>query len=141
MKEKKKPIKWGQDFSPEHERILNEVHNPLIVTKWPTEIRSFYSIPEPGNPKICRAFDLLFNGLEISSGAQRIHKLSELMEALKRKKIDPAGFSFYIDAFRFGMPPHAGWSIGLERFTMALLKLSNIREATLFPRTKERITP
>jgi aspartyl-tRNA synthetase len=129
------------DEALEHERLLCGLHNPVIITKWPTAIRSFYSMPEPGNEKVCRAFDLLYNGLEISSGAQRIHKLDDLLAALKRKKIDPSGFKFYLDAFRYGMPPHGGWSVGLERFTMALLNLSNIREASLFPRTRERLVP
>jgi aspartyl-tRNA synthetase len=90
---------------------------------------------------VCRAYDLLYNGLEISSGAQREHRLHRLIERMKSKKLDPAQFKFYLDAFRYGMPAHSGWSIGLERLVMALLKLSNIREATLFPRTRERITP
>jgi aspartyl-tRNA synthetase len=137
----KKPLKWGEDFSPEHERLLCEAYNPVLITKWPTAVRSFYSMPDPGNPKVCRAYDLLYNGLEISSGAQRIHKLDDLLAAFKRKDLDPSGFKFYIDAFRYGMPPHGGFSIGLERFVMALLKLSNIREASLFPRTRERLAP
>jgi aspartyl-tRNA synthetase len=141
LSEMKRPLKWGEDFSPEHERLLCEKYNPVIITKWPTAVRSFYSMPDPKNPKVCRAYDLLYNGLEISSGAQRIHKLDELLAAFKRKNLDPAGFKFYTDAFRYGMPPHGGWSIGLERFAMALLKLSNIREASLFPRTRERLTP
>ncbi len=134
-------LEWGQDFSPEHEKKICEAHNPVIITHWPTKLRSFYSMPEPADPKICRAYDLIYNGLEISSGAQRIHQLDLLVKRMKEKNIDLSGFKFYMDAFRYGMPAHAGWSIGLERFTMALLKLSNIREATLFPRTKERLYP
>ena len=134
-------LKWGDDLTPEAEKKICEVHNPVIITKWPTDLRSFYSMPEKDNPKACRAYDVLYNGVEISSGAQRIHVLDDLLAAFKKKKLDPKQFSFYIDAFRFGMPPHAGWSIGLERFTMAILNLSNIREATLFPRTKERLHP
>lgn len=141
LKKKGIKLKWGEDFTPEAEKRICQEFNPVIITKWPTALRSFYSMPEPGNPKICRAYDVLYNGIEISSGAQRIHIYKDLMEAFKRKGLSTKGFEFYLDSFRFGAPPHGGWSIGLERLTMALLKLSTIREATLFPRTKERLTP
>lgn len=134
-------IKWGQDLTPEAERKLCEVHNPVLITKWPTDVRSFYCMAEPGEERKCRAFDLLYNGIEISSGAQRIHVLGDLVKALKRKKLPVKSFEPYLNAFKYGMPSHGGWSIGLERFTMSILKLSNIKEATLFPRTKERLTP
>jgi len=134
-------IPWGEDFSPEAERKLCERYNPVLVKDWPTEVRSFYSMPDPERPEICRAFDLLLGGIEISSGAQRIHELPQLIDALKRKGLDPDKFEFYLNAFRYGMPPHGGWSIGLERFVMALLGLKNIREAALFPRDRRRLVP
>lgn len=134
-------LQWGADLTPEAERKICEHVNPVLITKWPTQTRSFYAMPEPDNPKICRAYDLLYNGLEIASGAQRIHIFEDLVKSLKSKNINPAGFKFYLDAFRYGMPPHGGFSVGLERFVMALLKLSNIREARLFPRTRERLFP
>ena len=141
LKKKGVKIKWGDDLTPEAERAICELHNPVVITKWPTALRAFYSMPEPGNPKICRAYDVLYNGIEISSGAQRIHSHDDLLKTMKRKKMDPKGFKFYLDAFKFGMPPHGGFSIGLERLTMAVLNLSTIKEATLFPRTKERVFP
>ena len=98
-------------------------------------------MPEPGNEKICRAYDLLFRGMEICSGAQRIHKEDELVKQLKKRGMSPKSFEFYLEAFRYGMPPHAGWSIGLERLTMAICGLKNIREATLYPRTRTRLVP
>lgn len=134
-------MKWGDDITSEGERKICELFNPVIVKKWPTAIRAFYSMPEPENPKICRAYDLLVNGLEISSGAQRVHIHEDLVNILKKKGLDPKDFNFYLEPFKYGMPPHGGWSIGLERITMAMLKLPNIREATLFPRTKSRVTP
>lgn len=134
-------LPWGADLTPEAERKICEHVNPVLITKWPTEVRAFYAMPEPDRPKICRAYDLLYNGIEIASGAQRIHIFEDLITSMKAKNIDPAGFKFYLDAFRYGQPSHAGWSIGLERFVMALLKLSNIREARLFPRTRERLAP
>lgn len=134
-------IKWGEDLTPKAERRICEIFNPIIITKWPTEIKPFYCMKEPDNPKITRGFDLLLNGIEISSGAQREHRYDELIKNMKEKRLDPKDFKFYLDAFRYGMPPHAGWSIGLERFTMSFLKISNIRETSLFPRTKERLVP
>jgi len=134
-------MRWGDDINAEGERKLCELFNPLIVKRWPTAVRAFYSMPDPDNPKICRAYDLLLNGLEISSGAQRVHLHGDLVNILKKKGLSPEDFNFYLEPFKYGMPPHGGWSIGLERITMAMLKLPNIREATLFPRTKSRVTP
>jgi len=134
-------LKWGEDLTPEAEKKICEVFNPVIIIKWPTVLRAFYSMPDPKNPKVCNAFDLLYNGMELSSGAQRIHVLKDLEAAMKKKGLKPENFKFYLDAFRYGVPPHAGFSIGLERFTMTLLNLGDIKEATMFPRTRERLHP
>ncbi|MCX6815467.1 MAG: aspartate--tRNA(Asn) ligase [Candidatus Aenigmarchaeota archaeon] len=134
-------IKWGDDIPPEGERALCKNFNPLLVTKWPTDVRAFYSMPEPGNEKICRAYDLLIDGMEISSGAQRIHNYNILVSEMKRRKMNPKNFEFYLNAFKYGMPPHAGWSIGLERLTYIICGLKNIREAMLWPRDRTRLTP
>ena len=144
LKELKKhgiEIEWGEDLTPEAERKICEFCNPILITKWPAKIKPFYCMKDSVNPKLSRGFDLLFNGIEISSGAQREHRYDELVKNIKEKKLKPDDFKFYLDAFRYGMPPHGGWSIGLERFTMALLKLQNIRESSLFPRTTERLLP
>ena len=141
LKKKGIDLKWGEDFTPEAERKLCEIYNPVLIIKWPSVIKPFYCMKEPGNPKLSRGFDLLFGGIEISSGAQREHRFEELVKNLKEKGLNPEDFDFYLNAFRYGMPPHAGWSIGLERLTMALLNLPNIKETSLFPRTKERLTP
>jgi len=138
---KESRLEWGQDFSPEMQRIINKKFNPAIVTKWPTDLRAFYSMPEPGNPKICRAYDLLIDGIEVSSGAQRIHKHEELVKEMKRRGMNPDNFEFYLGAFKYGMPPHAGWSIGLDRLTMVLTGAKNVRECVLFPRDRKRLTP
>ncbi|MBI3190731.1 aspartate--tRNA(Asn) ligase [archaeon] len=134
-------IKWGDDLTPEAERVLCKKFNPVIVTKWPTDVRAFYCMHEPGNEKVCRGYDLLIDGMEISSGAQRLHDYEKLVAEMKRRKMNPKSFSFYLDAFRFGCPPHAGWSFGLERLTMVICGLKNIREAMLWPRDRTRITP
>ncbi len=134
-------IEWGDDLNGDAERALCKHFDPVIVTKWPTKVRAFYSMPEPGNEKICRSYDVLIHGMEAMSGAQRIHELPVLEKALKDNGLDPAGFKFYLDAFKYGMPPHAGWSFGLERLTMLICGLKNIREATLWPRDRTRLTP
>ncbi|MBI2972037.1 MAG: aspartate--tRNA(Asn) ligase [Candidatus Aenigmarchaeota archaeon] len=134
-------LQWGEDLTREAEQVLCKRFDPVIVTKWPTKARAFYSMPEPGNEKICRSYDLLFGGMEIASGAQRIHDKNQLEAEMKKRKMSPKNFEFYVNAFRFGMPPHAGWSIGLERLTMVLTGKRNIREVSLHPRTRTRLTP
>ncbi len=136
-------MKHGWDFTREAEKKLEEVlDNELyFVYDWPTEIRAFYSMPDAENDKICHAFDLIYRGLEISSGAKRIHIPSILEDQLKKRDLNPVDFKFYIDAFRVGAPPHAGWSIGLERLVMKICAQDNIRECMLFPRDRTRLLP
>ena len=95
----------------------------------------------PRDARICNAFDLMYRGLELASGAQRVHDPVVLVEQLKERGLNPDNFKFYIDAFKSGAPPHAGWSIGLERIAMQICQLSNIRECELFPRDMSRLTP
>jgi aspartyl-tRNA synthetase len=136
-------VKWGDDFSKTQEKMMAKlVGEELFVLKdWPTQARAFYSMPHEDDPKKCKAFDLVYNGLEICSGAQRIHLPDLLEKQLRAKGLDPASFKSYIDVFRYGAPFHSGWSIGLERLTMQITGRPNIREATMFPRTRDRITP
>ena len=136
-------IEWGDDFSKDQEKKMFEIFKQdlFFIYDWPTAIRAFYSMPVKGDEKTCHAFDLMYKGLEISSGAQRIHIASILEDQLRKRGLDPANFEFYLNAFRMGAPPHAGWSIGLERFTMKLCNLDNVREATLFPRDRVRVHP
>jgi aspartyl-tRNA synthetase len=136
-------MKWGDDFSKEQERKAFEIlsEEAYIIKEFPTAIRAFYSMPKEDNPDICKSFDLMYKGLEISSGAQRIHVSAMLEAQLRKRGLDPESFAFYIDSFRYGAPPHAGWSLGLERLTMKALNLGNIREAMLFPRDRTRISP
>jgi len=142
---KKVKSKFGDDFSPEQEKKLCEMYSGDIVFthSWPSAIKPFYIMPqnENENSKLSEGFDALYQGVEISSGGQRVH-LPELLEKMiKKKKLNPKNFKYYIDSFRFGAPKHSGWSIGLERFTQALLGLNNIREACLFPRDRDRLVP
>jgi len=131
----------GDDFEPEMERKLCELFPDTIVFtyEWPVSLKPFYIWPK--NDKISGGFDALYGGLEISSGGQRIHVPEILIKQLKSKKLNPKDFKWYIDAFRYGAPMHSGWSIGLERLSQAILKVDNIREVTLFPRDRKRLTP
>ncbi|MDE1869989.1 MAG: aspartate--tRNA(Asn) ligase [Candidatus Micrarchaeota archaeon] len=135
-------IEFGSDFSREHEATLSSLLGEMIIVKeYPTAIRAFYSMPNSKHPEISNSFDMLYKGVEISSGAQRIHIPKLLEEAIAKKGMDPKNFEFYLTAFKQGAPPHAGWSIGLERFTMKIAGQSNVREASMFPRDRSRIIP
>ena len=98
-------------------------------------------MPNEKNDKICRAFDLIYNGLEIASGTQRIHIPDLLIKQIKNCGMKVEDFKYYIDCFRYGAPPHAGWSFGLERITMTITGMRNIRECCMFPRDRNRLTP
>ena len=113
----------------------------VFITRYPTAKRPVYTMPVPEDPSVTRSFDLLFRGLEITTGGQRIHQYDQLIRNMERFGLNPGDFSFYTESFRYGMPPHGGLAIGLERLTMKLCGLSNIREATLLPRDMKRLTP
>jgi nondiscriminating aspartyl-tRNA synthetase len=133
------------DLEPEHERALWEwakkEHNSdfVFVTHFPLSKRPFYTYEDEGDKGYTKYFDLLFKGLEINSGGQRVHNYENLVERIKAKGLDPEKFSFYLEAFKVGMPPHGGCSTGLERITARMLELHNVKEATLFPRDLNRI--
>jgi aspartyl-tRNA synthetase len=142
---KKVKGKLGEDFTPEQERKLCEMYPGDIVFthSWPSSIKPFYIMPkgEDAKAKVSEGFDALYGGVEISSGGQRIHIPELLIERIKAKGLNPKNFKDYIDSFRFGAPPHAGWSIGLERLTQIICGLDNVKEATMFPRDRDRLTP
>jgi nondiscriminating aspartyl-tRNA synthetase len=133
------------DLEPAHERAICEWAKKekgsdfVFVTKFPTAKRAFYTYEEPSEAPYSRGFDLLFRGLEILSGAQRIHNYDDLVAKIESRGMDPKNFSFYLQTFKYGMPPHGGCSIGLERLTKQMLGLENVKEATLFPRDINRI--
>src|SRR3989344_7753463 len=134
-------LKYGDDFSPEDEKKLCEMFPDTIIFtyNWPSSLKPFYILPK--DKKLSKGFDALYNDMEISSGGQRVHIPEILIKQLKDKGLNPKNFEFYVNSFKFGSPIHSGWSIGLERFTMSLLKLDNIREAVLYPRDRDRIAP
>ncbi len=135
------------NLDPQGERLLCEYAEqifgvPLIfVTAYPTEHRPFYAMTEQANPGITRSFDLLFKGLEITTGGLRIHQAEQLKQAMQERGLKPENYASYLEAFELGAPPHGGFAIGLERLTARILGLDNLRQATLFPRDRTRLTP
>ncbi len=131
------------DMTPEHERAICEwalkEHDSdfVFITEFPTDVRAFYTMTKEG--RASRGFDLLFRGLEINSGAQRIHNYDEMVARISERGMDPEKFAFYLQAFKYGMPPHGGCSTGLERLTARMLNLANVKEASAFPRDMNRI--
>lgn len=135
------------DLDPEHEKLICEYASKnlksefIFITKYPVKKRPAYTMPDKKNPQVTDSFDLLFRGLEITTGGQRIHDYNMLVDNMKKFGLNTADFGFYLDIFKFGMPPHGGLAIGLERLTARLLNLPNVKEATLFPRDLTRLTP
>lgn len=135
------------DLAPQHERWLGEWalrefnSDVLFVEGYPMAKRPFYTHPDPARPGYSASFDLLFRGLELVTGGQRLHRYDDYLAALAARGMPVEPFEGYLEAFKYGMPPHGGFAIGLERWTSRLAELSNVREATLFPRDISRITP
>jgi len=135
------------DLSPAHERALGawaqETHGSdfVVVEGYPTASRAFYSHPDPEEPQWSRSFDLIFRGIELVSGAQRLHVHADYVQALEERGYPLAPYASYVEAFRHGIPPHGGFAIGLERWVSRLVQATNIREVTLFPRDLHRLAP
>lgn len=138
-------VPHGDDIDPEHERQICEWAKKekgsdfVFITHYPTAARAFYTYEEPSEAPLSRGFDLLFRGVEINSGAQRIHNYESLIQRMQQRGLDPEKFTFYLEAFKYGMPPHGGCSTGLERITARMLEIPNVKEAVLFPRDLNRI--
>lgn len=135
-------MEWGEDLSREAEKVLGDAMGGFyFLTKWPSEIKPFYVMPNAENPVKSHAFDLMYQNLELSSGATRIHQYDLLVSKLVEKDLNPDSFESYLKAFEYGMPPHAGWGLGADRLNMVLTGVENIRETVLFPRDRHRLTP
>lgn len=135
-------MRHGEDLSRAAEKAIGEhMDNYYFITGWPTDIKPFYVMPSEEDPAKSCAFDLMYKDLEISSGAQRVHKHDLLVERIKKQGLNPNSFEKYLAAFEYGMPPHAGWGLGADRFNMCITGLKNIRETVLFPRDRRRLTP
>lgn len=140
-------IRNPYDLEPEEEvligRYFQEEYNSdfVFVTHYPSKKRPFYAMDDPADPKFTLSFDLLLGGLEVTTGGQRIHEYEEVIKKMEKRGMDPAETESYLMIFKYGMPPHGGLGIGLERLTMRLLGEANIRETTLFPRDVTRLEP
>jgi aspartyl-tRNA synthetase len=144
LQARKSAIEWGQDLGTDDERLLGQIMNEegidfYFITRYPLKSKPFYTMPE--GEKYSRGFDLACKGVEIASGSQRIHDLKLLEERMKICGLNPKDFGSYLDAFKYGMPPHGGFGFGIERFLMELLDINNIRECILYPRDRIRLTP
>ena len=142
-----RPITDVYDFEPEEEKLLGELVKKetgsefVFVTHYKTAKRPFYTMETPGNPEVTESFDLLFRGMEITTGGQRIHNYHAQVAKMERLGMEVDAFESYLMAHKYGLPPHGGLGIGLERLTARLLGLDNLRRAALFPRDTERLTP
>jgi aspartyl-tRNA synthetase len=136
-------IEWGNDISTPAYRKLATLHPNefYFIIDWPSKTRPFYIKPKENNPELSYAFDLMYEWIEIASGGSRVDKKTVFLERLKEQNLNPESFKFYLDVFDYGMPPHAGWGLGLDRLIMALLKRENIREVVLFPRDRFLLAP
>ena len=139
------PLKEGDDLGTEGEKIIGDKMAEkgvelYFIAEYPEEAKPFYIMEKDGTP-YSFSFDLDYKGQEISSGGQREHRYDRLVARMEKKGLNPKDFQFYLEAFEYGMPPHGGWGIGIERLLVKMLDLGNIREAILFPRDPARLTP
>ena len=137
-------IHWGDDISPQVLKALQDerLGGFYFIIDWPTSTKPFYVKPgEADSGRVCESFDLMFGPLEMSSGSTRINRKDQLVERMKKQGLKPEAFDSHLRVFDFGVPPHAGFGLGLERLMMALTKIENIRDATLYPRDIDRLAP
>ena len=136
-----------EDFEPEEEKLLSDIIKKktgcdfVFVTHYKASKRPFYAMDTPGNPELTESFDLIFRGMEITTGGQRIHDYNAQVSKMRARSMEIDGFSSYLMAHKYGLPPHGGFGLGLERFTAKLLGFQNMRHATLFPRDTIRLEP
>jgi nondiscriminating aspartyl-tRNA synthetase len=146
LKKEYKKESEGVDIDPEGERLICDWAKKtydsdfIFLTHYPASSRPFYIMPSADH-QYTESFDLLFKGVEIATGGQRIHDYNQLVASIKRHRLNPADYEDYLEIFRLGMPPHGGWGLGSERVLQKALELQSIKEAILFPRDVRRLTP
>ncbi len=142
LKEKDVKLEFGDDLLDSHLRILGENHPSFyFLTDWPIKLKPFYIAEKQDNVELSESFDLQCGYLELSSGGSRLHNPEKIKSRLKEQNLDPSKFSEHLQAFDWGMPPHAGWGLGLERLLTIILGIDNVREVILYPRDPERLKP
>ena len=140
-------IRNPYDLEPEEEALIGQYYKEeygadfVFVTHYPSKKRPFYAMDDPADPTYTLSFDLLYHGLEITTGGQRIHDYQMLLDKIEKRGMTTEGMEQYLAVFKYGMPPHGGLGIGLERLTMKLVGEDNVRETTLFPRDLSRLEP
>jgi len=142
-----KKLAFGSDLDKEGETLLckyvreNHKTDAFFINRFPFKVKPFYVMRVDDDPQWARSVDFVYRDLEQSSGGQREHRYEKIMQQLEEKKVNPEGMRWFTEPFKFGVPPHGGFCLGIERFTMAFLNKDNVRETTLFPRTPERLLP
>lgn len=135
-------IEWGDDFSTENLKKLGSmIKDYYFIIDWPSSSRPFYAKPKTNDEKLCEAFDLMYGELEISSGSSRINRKEQLLERMKNQGLNTDAFDYHLRVFDYGVPPHAGFGLGLERFLMTFTGVENIRDVTFYPRDIDRLAP
>jgi nondiscriminating aspartyl-tRNA synthetase len=136
-------IQWGDDISPQIMKSIQHEHlnDFYFIIDWPTSTKPFYIKPSAADNRICESFDLMCGGLEVSSGSTRINHKDQLVERMTKQGLKHEAFDYHLRVFDYGVPPHAGFGLGLERLIMALTKVENIRDVTLYPRDIDRLAP
>lgn len=136
-------IQWGDDITPQIMKSLKHEYldDFYFIIDWPTSTKPFYIKPSTEDSRICESFDLMYGVLEVSSGSTRINHKDQLIERMAKQGLKPEAFDYHLRVFDYGVPPHAGFGLGLERLMMALTKVENIRDVTLYPRDIDRLAP
>jgi nondiscriminating aspartyl-tRNA synthetase len=136
-------IQWGDDISPQIMKSIQHDHlnGFYFIIDWPTSTKPFYIKPSAVDSRVCESFDLMYGALEISSGSTRINHKDQLVQRMAKQGLKPEVFDYHLRIFDYGVPPHAGFGLGLERLIMALTKVENIRDTTLYPRDIDRLAP
>ncbi len=135
-------LEFGDDLLDSHLRIIGENHPSFyFITDWPIKLKPFYIMEKEDTPELSESFDLQFGYLELSSGGTRLYNPEKIKARLSEQDLDPSKFSEHLQAFDWGMPPHAGWGLGLERLLTVILGIDNVREVILYPRDPERLKP
>ena len=135
-------LEFGDDLMDSHLRTLGEIHSGFyFLTDWPMKLKPFYIHEKDDDPTLSRSFDLQYGYLELSSGGRRLHDPEQLKARLKEQELDPVNFADHLESFDWGMPPHSGWGLGLDRLMTVLIGIDNVREVVLYPRDPDRLKP
>ena len=137
-------IRWGDDLSPQAMKNISDdrINGFYFITDWPTSLKPFYVKPKNiESESISESFDLMYRSLEVSSGSTRINRKDELLQRMKKQGLNTQAFDYHLRVFDYGVPPHAGFGLGLERLLMAITRIENIRDVTLYPRDIDRLVP